>query len=136
MQKRYRDGLTLLMVGNIEEASVGVKRLLEMDGYRVVIAATEQEAVEDARREHPGLILVDLSQPTLEAIATARRIRRRAKLTRDVPVVVIPVVTPGIEEAEASLRHNVHVTYLIEFEQLERLLSRLLHTGAAHAKSP
>lgn len=121
------------MVGNVEGASAGIKQLLEMDGYRVVITATEQEAVEIARRERPDLLLIDLGQPPLDTVAVARRIRRRSGLSRDVPVVVFPVAIPEPEDTDASLRYNVHVTYLIEFEQLETLLGRLLHTVADRA---
>jgi CheY-like chemotaxis protein len=135
MLKQYDESPVLLMVGNIEGASAGVKRLLEMDGYRVIIAATEQEAVESARRERPDLLLVDLGQSPFDTVATARRIRRRARLSSDVPIVAFPVAIPESEDTDTSLRHNVHVTYLIEFEQLETLLGRLLHTGADHAIS-
>jgi CheY-like chemotaxis protein len=87
------------------------------------------------RRECPDLLLVDLGQPPFDTIAAARRIRRRARLSSDVPVVAFPVAMPEFEGIDASLRHNVHVTYVVEFEQLETLLGRLLHTGADHAIS-
>lgn len=106
-----------------------------MDGYRVTAAVTEQEAVERARRECPDLLLIDLGQPPLDTVAVARRIRKRAKLSSEVPVVVFPVAMPESEDTDTSLRCNVHVTYVVEFEQLETLLSRLLHTGANHAMS-
>lgn len=124
----------ILMVGNAEVSRAGIKRLLEMDGYRVVIAPEEQ-AIASARRQRPDLLLVDLGQPPLETVAAARRIRRQASLTRDVPIVAIPVLMPGNEGAANSLRHNVHVTYVIEFEELEKLLNRLLHRRAGHARS-
>jgi CheY-like chemotaxis protein len=133
MLKQYEDSPTLLMVGNVEGASAGVKHLLEMDGYRVVIAATEQEAVESARRECPDLLLVDLGLPPFDTVAIARRIRRRARLSSGVPVVAFPVATAESEDTDASLRHNVHVTYLIEFEQLETLLGHLLRAGVGYA---
>lgn len=134
MVKRGEDKPTILMVGNAEVSRVGIKRLLEMDGYRVVIAA-EGEAVASARRRRPDLLLVDLGQPPLETVAAARRIRRRASLTREVPIIAIPVQMPGSDGADNSLRHNVHVTYVIEFEELESLLSLLLHRRAGHARS-
>lgn len=123
------------MVGNVEGASAGVKQLLEMDGYRVVIAATEQEAVERARRECPDLLLIDLGQPPFDTVAIARRIRRRARLSSNVPVVAFPVAMPEYEDTDTYLKHNVHVTYLIEFKQLEALLVRLLQAGAGYAIS-
>jgi CheY-like chemotaxis protein len=132
MVKRCEDMSIILMVGNAEVSRVGIKRLLEMDGYRVVIAA-EEEAVASARRQRPDLLLVDLGQPPFETVAAARRIRRRASLTRNVPIVALPVPMPGSEGSANSLRHNVHVTYVIEFKELENLLSRLLDERAVHA---
>ena len=121
----------LLIVGDVKEAGFGIKRLLEMDHYRVLIAATEQEAVESARHNRPDLLLVDLRRPPLDTAAISRRIRRRARLKRDVPIVIITVVTPEMEYKDTALSHNVHVTYSVEFEQLEDLLRHLLHARAA-----
>lgn len=124
---------TILVVGGAEESREGIKRLLEMDCYRVTVAAAEEGAVASARRLPPDLLLLDLGMTPLETVAAARRLRRSAGLTRDVPVVVIPLSLPGADGADASLRHNVHVTYLIEFEELENLLSRLLRGRAGRA---
>ena len=124
---------TILVVGGAEDSRAGIKRLLEMDCYRVAVASAEDGAVASARRLRPDLLLIDLGRPPLETVAAARRLRRRAGLTRDVPVVAIPIPLPGADGADASLRHNVHVTFLIEFEKLENLLSRLLRERAGRA---
>lgn len=131
--ERCEEMPTILVVGGNEESSAGIKRLLEMDCYRVTVASAEEGAVASALRVRPDLLLLDLGRPPLETVAAARRLRRRAGLTRDVPVVAIPVLLPGTDGRDASLRYNVHVTYLIEFEQLENLLSRLIRQSMGRA---
>ena len=60
-----------------------------------------------------------------DVIATARRIRRRAELGEEVPVVIfcVPTVAQG---AEVDVGKNVHVTRPDNFDQLRGFLRRLL----------
>ena len=82
--------------------------------------------VEIAEREHPNLILMDLSLPLLDGLAATRRIRQYAEL-RDVPIVAVSAHDTADFHADAlAAGCNDYVTKPIDFEQLETLLSRLL----------
>ena len=118
--------LTILVVEDVEETRDGIEKLLNADGYRVEAARDERYAVESARRKRPDLILVSLGGTPRDVIATARRIRGRAGLGNDVPVVVFCVgeVSQG---DEVAIGQNVYVTRPDNFDQLRNLLARLLH---------
>ena len=115
----------ILVVEDVEETRDGIEDLLKADGYRLIPVRDEEDAVERARRERPDLILVSLDGLGTDVIATARRIRRRAELGEEVPVVIfcVPTVAQG---AEVDVGKNVHVTRPDNFDQLRVFLRRLL----------
>jgi two-component system cell cycle response regulator DivK len=115
-----------MVVEDFEDNRFMMRRLLEMSGYQVLEAINGEEAVEIAAREHPNLILMDLSLPLLDGLAATRRIRQYAEL-RDVPIVAVSAHDTADFHADAlAAGCNDYVTKPIDFEQLENLLSRLL----------
>lgn|SRR5215471_19085702 len=81
------DAARILVVADVEETRDGIERLLQKDAYRVDPARHEGDAVVIARRDPPDLILVSLGGPA-SVVVTAGRIRDRAGLSEEVPVVV------------------------------------------------
>ena len=118
--------LIILVVEDVHETRDGIEKLLKADGYQVAVARDEVDATERARLRHPDLILVSLAGLSSEVIAVARRIRERAEVGEQVPVVVFCV--EGISEGEeVAIDQNVHLTQPDNFNQLRSLLARLLH---------
>jgi len=117
--------LAVLVVEDVTETRDGIEKLLKADGYRVAVARDERDAIESARLRHPDLILVSLAGFPSEVIVTARRIRERAEVGEQVPVVVFCVEGIG-EGSEVAIGQNVHITQPDNFNQLRRLLTRLL----------
>ena len=116
----------ILVADDVEETRDGIERLLKAGGYRVDSARSEQDAVERAERQAPDLILMSLNGPSDDTIASARRIRQRARLGEEVLVVIFCV--QSVEEgAEVALGGNVYATRPDNFDQLRGLLGRLLN---------
>lgn len=61
---------------------------LEMEGYRVILAADGVRALATARRERPDLILLDVMMPELDGWEVCRRVREDPDLA-GVPVVFL-----------------------------------------------
>lgn len=61
---------------------------LRFAGYEVVVAANGEEAVEQARREVPDLILMDVRMPRLTGYDACRLIKADPALA-DIPVVFL-----------------------------------------------
>jgi DNA-binding response OmpR family regulator len=118
--------LAILVVEELEETRFGIERLLTASGYEVS-TARDEEAVKASLR-HPDLILISsLRLDAVQVLATARRIRERAEVSEDVPVVVFSV--PNLAEGtEVGAGHNVYLTRPDNFDQLRALLRRLLRT--------
>jgi CheY-like chemotaxis protein len=115
----------ILVVEDVQETRDGIEKLLNADGYRVAVARDERDAIQSARDRRPDLILVSLGGLPSEVIATARQVRERADVGDDVPIVVFCVAGIG-EGDEVAIGQNVHVTRPDNFNQLRRLLIRLL----------
>lgn len=86
----------LILVVDDEPAIRGVlAAVLADEGYRVVTARDGQEALEQLAREHPDLILSDVTMPRMGGVALVRRICHRH---RGVPVVVVSAYHAGVDE--------------------------------------
>lgn len=116
---------TILVVEDVAETRDGIEKLLKADGYRVALARDEVDAIESAQQRPPDLFLVSLAGLPLEVIVTARRIRERAEVGEQVPVVVFCIEELPAGD-EVAIGHNVYVTRPDNFNQLRSLLTRLL----------
>jgi len=118
-------GPVILVVEDVHETRDGIEKLLKVDGYRVVLARDESDAIESAQRQRPDLILVSLAGSASEVLGSARRIRESAAVGDDVPVVIFCFdEIPG--GAEVAIGQNIHIAQPDNFNQLRALLSRLL----------
>ena len=77
----------ILVVEDVRETSDGIERLLKADGYRVSLARDELDAVESAKLRRLHLILVTCTGLSGEVLATVCRIRGRAAVGDQIPVV-------------------------------------------------
>jgi two-component system nitrogen regulation response regulator NtrX len=116
---------TILVLEDVEETRDGIEALLKADGYHVVPARSEAEAIGQAQREPPSLILVSLWGTEAAVIAAAARVRASAALSKSVPIVIFcsPTLAEG---AEAEISPNVYLIRPDNFDQLRALLRRLL----------
>jgi CheY-like chemotaxis protein len=120
-----RRAAIILAVHDVEETRDGIEKLLTVDGYRVDAARNEDDAVDKARRHPPDLILVSLAGSPVEVLLAAARIRQRAGLGDDVPVVVfcVPTIPEG---GEVAMANNLYVIRPDDFNQLRAFLARLI----------
>jgi len=115
----------ILVVEAVQALRDGMKDLLTADGYRIATATDEQDAVETARRQCPDLILTCLGEPPPDLISAAVRIRERAELNNEVPVVVFCITAVG-EGEEVAHENHVYVISPDNFNHLRRFLKHLL----------
>src|ERR1043165_4163043 len=114
----------ILVVEDVRETSDGIERLLKADGDRVALARDELDAIESAKLRRPDLILVSWTGLSGEVLATVCRIRERAAVGNQIPVVFW--VEDIDEGEEVAVGGNVHLMRPDSFNQLRGLLARLL----------
>jgi CheY-like chemotaxis protein len=102
---------TVLVVEDVEEISSQMATMLRGKGHRVLFATDAGEAIKEAEREPPALILTDLDLPSFDSLLNL--VRDHEQL-RKVDVVVIDINHPHLT------RNDVKV--LSDFDQLDNLL--------------
>jgi DNA-binding response OmpR family regulator len=125
-QKKWMEvTLIILVLADIEETRDGIEKLLTADGYNVKAARNEEYAVESAQRKRPDLILVGLGGVSSEVVMTALRIRERAELSEQVPVVIFCM--EEVEDGgEVEIEQKVYLAHPDNFNQMRKLIARLL----------
>lgn len=120
------DETTVLLVEDTEDNRQMMGRLLEMSGFRVVEATNGQEAVEAAAREHPKIILMDLSLPFIDGLAATRRIRNLPGLNK-VPIVAVSAHdTADFHHEALAAGCNAYITKPIDYSELEAVMRRMI----------
>ena len=65
-----------------------VKKILEKQGYTILVAKDGQEGIDLAKRSHPDLILMDVVMPVLNGFQATRQLKNSAE-TADIPVIMV-----------------------------------------------
>jgi CheY-like chemotaxis protein len=105
--------------------------LLGRDGYRVITAADEREAVESVRHVPPDLILIELGVTVQELLRVGKRVRAEVEPNSEIPIVAYAGGPDEIvgEGDEVPVGDNEYVTLPEDFSQLEELIERLLRAA-------
>ena len=114
----------ILVVEDFEDSRYSLCRLLEMSGHRVLEAKDGGEAVAVALREHPDIILMDLSLPDIDGIAATERIRL-AEPSHHTPIIVLSAHdTEGFHARAFAAGCDDYVTKPLDYGELESLIAR------------
>ena len=128
------DNSLVLLVKDNHETLSDMKRVLELNGYRVMDTDNGQAAVKQARYAHPDLLLIDLDVPLLYELVAARQIVKNSRVGL-VPALIHVVIVSHEREfdpapmMEVNLKRNEYVTRLSDYDQLAYLLEYLLPIG-------
>jgi CheY-like chemotaxis protein len=125
---RHRDDkdLKVLLVEDFEDTRLFLRLALEDQGFIVFEADNGQAAVENANREKPDVILMDLTMPLMDGFAAAKLIRQNEQL-KNVPLIAITAhqETDFRSGAKAS-GFDAYVTKPIDVNWLKELINGLL----------
>ena len=121
---------TILLVEEDDDTRPILRHNLQADGYRVLIALDEEDALGrvDGGHVRADLILLNLvGKSPAETLEAGRRIRAHAKYDGHTPLVVMAEeYGPELEGTDENTGGNDWVTYPKDHEQIRSLLSRLL----------
>ena len=77
---------TILLVEDNAHLAWGLKNNLEIEGYRVLVAADGERGLAEARSAKPDLVVLDLMLPGLDGFRVLKALRERGDRT---PVLVL-----------------------------------------------
>ena len=69
------------------------ERLLQNDGYTVIVASRGQMGLERAKRDRPDLILLDVLIPDMNGVEIVNALKADVT-TKDIPIVFMTVTLP------------------------------------------
>jgi CheY-like chemotaxis protein len=78
----------ILIVEDNETNQLLVRAVLEMDGYRVALAGSADEAWQELRQDTPDLILMDVQLPGQDGLSLTRDLKADP-ITAGIPVVAL-----------------------------------------------
>ncbi len=79
---------TILVVDDSPTEVHIFKKILEKQGYNIIVAKDGQEGIEIAIRVHPDLILMDVVMPVLNGFQATRKLKNN-EVTADIPVLMV-----------------------------------------------
>ncbi|HEX8494576.1 MAG TPA: hypothetical protein VF658_17150 [Pyrinomonadaceae bacterium] len=126
---------TIFLIEEDDETRPLLKYNLQRDGYRVIVALDEEDALERINGGNlpADLVLINLvGKSPEEALHIGRRIRQHARYDGHTPLVVMAEkYGKDLEGTDVNVSGNDWITYPEDHEQLENLLARLLNKLSA-----
>lgn len=115
----------ILIVEDVEFNQELLVQLLE-DDYDLVTASDGATGIEMAEREHPDLILMDLSLPVIDGWEATRRIKANAEL-QQIPIIALTAhAMRGDEEKARAIGCDDYLSKPIDEDLLFAKLQALL----------
>lgn len=126
MSEKSPSNLSVLVVEDDDDSRYLMRLELEQLGYLVIEAEDGVEGVEIALRDHPDIILMDLTLPEMDGLEATARIRADEEM-REVPIIAVTAhqESDWREEAKAS-GFDAYVTKPIDGGWLSELIKGLL----------
>jgi CheY-like chemotaxis protein len=113
----------ILIADDNADSAESMGMLLRLMGNDVRIASDGLEAVEQAERFHPDIVLMDIGMPRLDGYEAARQIRSRS-WSRDTLLVAVTGWGPSDDSEEATAAgFDRHFTKPLDPAELRRLVS-------------
>lgn len=133
MDSKQGNQPTIFLLEEDDETRKPLVKNLRRDGYRVIVAIDEEDALErvGGGYVHADLVLVNLVGKTAdEVLSIGRRVRKHAKYDGNTPLVVMPEkYSKDVEGTDVNVEGNDWIHYLGEEpDQLKNLLARLIST--------
>jgi two-component system cell cycle response regulator DivK len=109
---------TILYIEDNPENRLLVKRILEVEGYKVVEAVSGLAGLNAAETMHPDLILMDINLPELDGYELTRRLKQIKHLT-GVPVIAMTAnVMKGDREKTLAAGCDGYIQKPIDVDEL------------------
>jgi len=126
MTEKTSENLTILIVEDIEDSRLFMRLELEQLGYLVTEAEDGAKAVEIALRDHPDIILMDLTLPVMDGLAATTMIRSDEKMSK-IPIIAVTAHQDMDLRSEAKASgFDAYVTKPIDVPWLNELIKGLL----------
>jgi CheY-like chemotaxis protein len=130
MNRKGAERPAIFLIEEDDDIRSLMRENIEREGYRVLLAVDEKDAMErvGSKEMDVDLVLINLVNRTAdEVLEIGKRIREYAKLDGHIPLVIVAEnYGKALEGTNVNTSKNDWITYLEEPDQLKNLLARLL----------
>ena len=115
----------LLVVEDNDDARDTLRRMLELEGHRVRVAADGLAGLDAVRAAVPEIVLIDVGLPRMDGYELARRIRSEIAGPRR--PYLVAVTGYGLPEDRARTREagfDLHLVKPVEAAELSEVLAK------------
>jgi two-component system, cell cycle response regulator DivK len=113
----------------VEDNMVNMKLLqatLEPCGYTLVTATDGEEALEQACKENPDLIIMDIQLPKLSGIEVVKKLRQMPEFS-GIPIIALTAYAmKGDEERLIEAGFDVYLPKPVNTRELPKVISEML----------
>ena len=117
----------ILVVDDEVDLVETVRFSLELEGYDVLVAYNGEEALNQARKENPDLILLDLMLPKLDGYKVCRLLKFDERY-KHIPVLMLTAKTQEKDKATGmETGANEYITKPFEMDELMKKVKGYLN---------
>jgi CheY-like chemotaxis protein len=118
----------ILVVDDDDDIRLLMVQLLRSEGYRVTEASTAGEAESNALKNHPHLILMDLSMPGTDGLSSIWNIRKQPGMAT-VPIIIVSAYDAFDLRAEATAAGCCgYLTKPLDPDQLKTMIRSVMES--------
>jgi two-component system cell cycle response regulator DivK len=122
------DAPSILVAEDNPDSRDALRALLEAYGFAVVEAENGQEAIKQALRHHPDLVLMDIMMPVMDGLQATRTLRASPDF-RQVPIVALTAMA-GSRQLAMEAGCDDHLPKPIDIPAFLQTIRTLLANGA------
>lgn len=117
---------TILYVEDNPENRMLIRRVLEADGFRVLLASSATEALQILQQEHPDVMLVDVSMPDVDGYTLTTRVKSMPEFER-LPIVALTAnVMRGEQERARQAGCDGYIPKPVDIDVLSEQIERFI----------
>ena len=125
------DRKTILYIEDNPENRLLVRRVLEVEGYRVIEADSGKTGLQKAKTIAPDLVLMDINLPEIDGYELTHRLKQMPDLA-GVPIVAMTAnVMKGDREKTFAAGCDGYIQKPIDVDQLPLQVARFLQAKKA-----
>ena len=116
----------VLIVEDYDDTREFMKFLLETYGYQVIEATDGIEAIDRVKQQHPDLVLMDISLPTVDGLTATRTIRTLDANASKMPIIAVTAFGKYHYQKAIDAGCNDLIDKPVDFDVLEPILHQYL----------
>lgn len=116
---------TILVVEDYDDARRLYRKMLEDIGFCVIEATDGYEAIEQVKKGHPNLILMDMSLPSMDGLSATRRIKDIPEMG-ELPIIGITAHGNFYNKRAIEAGCDAIITKPINLNKLDSIISLYL----------